>query len=96
MKTLEIAETLEGIGIEHRKAYDLAETINGKSGLATKEDIAQVKSELKEDIAEVKSEIAEVKSELKQDIAEVKSDIKWIQILGVIILGLIIKIAFFN
>ena len=85
MKTLEIAETLEGIGIEHRKAYDLAETINGKSGLATKEDIAQVKSELKEDIAEVKSEIAQV-----------KSDIKWIQILGVIILGLIIKIAFFN
>ena len=57
METLEIAETLEGIGVEHKKAYSIAETINGKSGLATKEDIA-----------EVRKEIAEIRSELKTDI----------------------------
>ncbi|MBE8183030.1 MAG: hypothetical protein HAW61_05890 [Candidatus Portiera sp.] len=45
-------------------------------GLATKQDIAEVKTELKQDIAEVKAElkqdIAEVKTELKQDIADVR------------------------
>ncbi len=50
--------------------------------LATKEDLANVKSELKEDIANVKSElkedIANVKSELKEDIANTKiSLVQW-------------------
>ena len=46
METLAIAEALEQAGIEREKAYPIAETINGKSGLATKEDIAEVKTDI--------------------------------------------------
>ena len=46
METLAIAEALERAGIEREKAYPIAETINGKSGLATKEDIAEVKADI--------------------------------------------------
>ena len=79
METLAIAEALEQVGIEREKAYPIAETINGKSGLATKEDLAEVEAELKADISEVKSEIAEV-----------KNDQKWLMRLGIVILGGII------
>ena len=89
MNTLEIVNILEAKDFRHDEAIKLAEAINGKSGLATKEDIArvdnnisQVKSELKEDIAEVKEEITEVridiagvKGKLDKDIAEVKTEI---------------------
>ena len=46
METLAIAEALEQAGIEREKAYPIAETINGKSGLTTKEDISEVKSDI--------------------------------------------------
>ena len=96
MDTLEIVHILEK-NYDRDEAIKLAEAINGKSGLATKEDIAEVRSELKEEIAEVRKEIAEGKTELKEDIAEVrkeiaevrselKTDIKWI--MGIMITGL--------
>ncbi len=44
------------------------------SEVATKTDLAEVKTELKTDIAEVKTEIAELKTELKTDIAGIKTD----------------------
>ncbi|MBE8182856.1 MAG: DUF1640 domain-containing protein [Candidatus Portiera sp.] len=48
-------------------------------GLATKQDLSDVRTELKQDIADVKAElkqdITDVKAELKQDIADVKQDI---------------------
>ena len=47
METLTIARELEKVGIEQDNAYKIAETINGKSGLATKEDIAGVRSDIK-------------------------------------------------
>ena len=78
MNTLEIVNILEK-NYDRDEAIKLAEAINGKSGLATKEDIANVKADLKEDIAEVKTElkndIAEVKIKLEKNIAEVKTDI---------------------
>ncbi len=46
------------------------------SEVATKTDLAEVKTELKTDIAEVKAEIAEVKAELKTEIAELKTELK--------------------
>ncbi len=53
------------------------------SEVATKTDLAEVKTELKTDIAEVKAEIAEVKTEiaevkaeLKTEIAELKAELK--------------------
>lgn len=47
METLAIAKTLQKIdGIGHDEAYNIAEAINGKLGLATKEDIAEVKADV--------------------------------------------------
>jgi len=50
-----------------------------KEVLATKVDVAELKSELKEEISgvrnELKEEIAGVRSELKEEIAEVKGEI---------------------
>ena len=78
METLAIAKTLQKIdGIEHDEAYNIAEAINGRSGLATREDLAEVKAELKEDISEVKAEIAEVKT----DIARLENNQKWIMVI---------------
>jgi dsDNA-specific endonuclease/ATPase MutS2 len=48
----------------------------GNENLATKEDIREVKSEIKMLEVTLRSEITEVRSELKSDIAEVKGDIK--------------------
>ena len=92
METLAIAKTLQKIdGIEHDEAYNIAEAINGRSGLATREDLSEVKAELKEDLSGVKAELKEdisgVKAEIaevKAEITEVKSDVVWIKwILGV-------------
>jgi predicted nuclease with TOPRIM domain len=43
--------------------------------LATKEDVANVKGELKEDIANLRSELSNVKGELKEDIANLRSEL---------------------
>ena len=87
METLEIAEALEKAGIDRQKAYPIAETINGKSGLATKEDIHTLRSEMaemnsniekksnKEEVAKVRVDIAEVRTELKEEVAKVRVDI---------------------
>ena len=66
METLAIAKQLHKVGIEHDEAYNIAEAINGRSGLATKEDIS-----------EVKAEIAEVKT----DIARLENNQKWIMVI---------------
>ncbi len=78
----------------HRKAYRelreaemaekqaeiIASHIPDWSQFATKQDMAELKSEFKQDMAELKSEfkqdMAELKSEFKQDIAELKSEFK--------------------
>ena len=44
-------------------------------GLASKADIAEVRTELKAVIAEVKAETVALRTELKADIAEVKTDV---------------------
>ena len=82
MNTLEIVNVLEKRNFARDEAIELAEAINGKSGLATKEDITELRTEVKGDNtelrAEVKGDIAEVKkdiAEVKKDIAELKEDI---------------------
>ena len=105
METLEIANELKKVGIASDNAYRIAETINGRSGLATKEDIGHLRNELKEDITDLRSElkddIADLRSELKEDIgnlrselkedaAEMKRDIAWMKwVLGFIVAALI-------
>ncbi len=87
MDTLEIVEILEEQGFSNKKAIKLAEAINGKSGLVTKEDIgflreevSEVKSALREEISEVKSalreEIGEVKNALREEVSEVKNALR--------------------
>ena len=46
MQTLEIARELQQAGINETSAYKIAETINGKSGLATKEDLLKLEQAL--------------------------------------------------
>ena len=70
--------------MEEKQAEIIASHIPDWSQFATKQDMAELKSELKsefkQDIAELKSEfkqdIAELKSEFKQDMAELKSEFK--------------------
>ena len=82
--TLHAAKALTVAGFEAQQAEAITDTIREAftESVATKVDIAEVKteiaevkSELKADIAEVRTEITEVKSELKADIAEVRTEI---------------------
>ena len=66
--------------MEEKQAEIIASHIPDWSQFATKQDMAELKSELKQDTAELKSELkqdmAELKSEFKQDMAELKSELK--------------------
>jgi hypothetical protein len=98
LDTHEAVEKMVEAGASKKMAEAIVKTINTSSDhLATKEDIREVKSEIKILEVSLRSEIAEVRSELKSDIAEVKGNIKvlaaqfatmkWIQysILGVLL-----------
>lgn len=61
MDTLSIVKTFKKLGINEEESYELAETINNHGNLATKEDLANVKSELKQDIIEIKTELKYLK-----------------------------------
>ena len=82
----EVYDALIEAGTSEAKAKAAAGAIPLAEHLATKEDVTEVKAELKTDIAEVKAElkteiaevrteIAEVKAELKTDIATVRTEI---------------------
>ena len=68
--------------MEETQAEIIASHIPDWSQFATKQDLAELKSEFKQDIVELKSEF-------KQDIAELKSDLmrwQWIQMGAVVAL----------
>ena len=82
--TLAFAKRLQAAGADERLAEAIVEGITDAdtSSLATKEDIALVKEDLrhvetalKEDIALVKEDIRQVETTLKEDIALVKDDV---------------------
>ena len=85
MQTLEIARELQQAGISETSSYEMAEIINGKSGLATREDITKLEGELKnkatkEDIHEVREDITKLEGELKnkatkENIHEIRTEI---------------------
>ena len=62
--TLRAAETLEGVGFETNQAKAIVTTMNEafSEQVATKADIAELKTATKADIAELKAEIAELKA----------------------------------
>ena len=90
--------TQHGFTEEHAEL--IVDAINDQSDqLATKNDLAMLKAELKADITELKSEILEVRAELKEEIKETKVDlVKWFipLILTVLISNIAILIALFK
>ena len=90
--------TQHGFTEEHAEL--IVDAINDQSDqLATKNDLALLKAELKADITEVRAEILGVKSELKEEIKEAKIDLlKWFipLILTVLISNIAILIALFK
>ena len=75
--TLAAVRNLEKAGMGTSQAEAVTETIRVAvfQGVATKEDLADQRGELKADIGEVKAEIAKLRGELKADIGEVKAEI---------------------
>jgi hypothetical protein len=90
--------TQHGFTEEHAEL--IVDAINDQSDqLATKNDLAMLKAELKADITEVRAEILGVKSELKEEIKDTKIDlVKWFVplILTVLISNIAILIALFK
>jgi len=90
--------TQHGFTEEHAEL--IVDAINDQSDqLATKNDLAMLKAELKADITEVRAEILGVKSELKEEIKDTKIDlVKWFVplILIVLISNIAILIALFK
>ena len=76
--TLSAAQRLEKeFGFPPKQAEGTARLVHEHlvGTVATKDDIAAVKGELKAEIAAVKDDVAAVKGELKAEIAAVKSDV---------------------
>ena len=87
METLEIVQILQRQNFEHDEAIRLAEAINGKSGLATKEDIAKLNAKFDTQFTEInakletkasKEDMHVLREELKTEMAEMKTTLKWI------------------
>ena len=75
----EVYDALIEAGTSEAKAKAAAGAIPLAEHLATKEDVTEVKAELKTEIAEVRTEIAEVRTEIAEvrtEIAEVKAELK--------------------
>ena len=82
--TLTLKETFENNGFSANQASTLSHAMNelskDKDNLATKEELHEVRNELKNDIKEVreelKNDIKEIREELKNNIKEVREEIK--------------------
>lgn len=82
--------TQHGFTEEHAEL--IVDAINDQSDqLATKNDLAMLKAELKADMTELRAEILKVKSELREEIKDIKIDLlKWMIPFFLTIIGLII------
>ena len=76
--TLTFSKRLRQAGADERLAEAIVEGLTGAdtSELATKIDIAEVRTEIAELRTELKTEIAELRTELKTDIAGVRTELK--------------------
>ena len=77
--TYRAVNALREAGFPDQQAVALVDTIGGiGGGLATKGDLAEVRSELKSDIAEVRADLTVVRADLatvKTDVATLKADV---------------------
>lgn len=77
---LKYIKQLEGVGVPREQAETHVQLVMDcfQDNVATKADLAELRSELKSDMAELRSElktdIAELKSELKGDIADLRGE----------------------
>ena len=80
MQTFEIAKQLERVGVEETHAYEIAEAINGRSGLATKEDIYEVRDDVKDRINNVEKtlecQIHSLRTEVRTEIHDVEKNLE--------------------
>ena len=81
MDALEIVRILEKRQFDHDEAIQLAEAINGKSGLATKEDINKLEASI---------------NKLENRIIKLETSMNWIKGIGFVVIALLIKLAFFS
>ena len=98
--TLKFVEKLEAGGFTHAQAKATAEAFAEATGqeLATKADIAAVRTDLRTEIAAVRAELRETELRLEAKIEGVKSDIvKWmfgtIGFQTLIIIGAVVALA---
>jgi predicted nuclease with TOPRIM domain len=78
--TLTLKETFENNGFSANQASTLSHAMNelskDKDNLATKEELHQVRNELKNDIKEVREELKNNIKEVREEIKDVRSEIK--------------------
>ncbi len=85
------AEVLVAKFVSKEQLGNLDEKVATKSDIAeVRSEIAEVKSELKADIAAVRSEIKEVRSELKTDMAILKTEFSFMKKLQFFIITLLL------
>ena len=75
----EVYDALIEAGASETKAKAAAGAIPLAEQLATKDDLATVRADLKDAIATVRAEIAEVRADLKDDIASVRADLSGLE-----------------
>ena len=78
--TLTLTETFENNGFSANQASTLSHAMNelskDKDNLATKEELHQVRNELKNDIKEIREELKNNIKEVREEIKDVRSEIK--------------------
>ena len=77
---LAAARDLKAAGFESEQAEALAAQLRVAAGadhadLATKADVAALRTEMKADVAELRGDVAALRTETKADIAELKGDV---------------------
>ena len=78
---LAAARDLKAAGFESEQAEALAAQLRVAAGadhadLATKADVAALRTELKADVAELKGDVAALRTELKTDVAALRTETK--------------------
>ena len=97
LDTHEAVEKMVEAGASKKMAQAIVKTLNSSNdNLATKADLLQTKTELKAEISELKSELKEDMFALIGEIIEMKNNFKWVITLIFVMLGLLVKIAFFG
>ena len=78
--TLAVSKDLQDAGFEMRQAEAIAWAVKqGQGDLATKQDIALLKSDIEQLRTEFKSDNKQLKTEMEANFDKLKSDITWIK-----------------